>query len=58
MRLWKASWTEFKSASTSLDDFSSLDSSPIFMLKNIPVMGLVLKEKILISYINPMCPHC
>ena len=38
MRLRKAPYTEFKSVSTSLDDFSSLDSSPIFMLNNIPMM--------------------
>ena len=58
MRLRKAPYTEFKSVSTSLDDFSSLDSSPIFMLNNIPMMELELKENDLISFMNPMCPHC
>ncbi len=58
MRLRKAPYTEFKSVSTSLDDFSSLDSSPIFMLNNIPIMELELKENDLISFMNPMCPHC
>ena len=44
MRLRKAPFTEFKRVSTSLDDFSSLVSSLIFMLDNIPMMGLEIKE--------------
>ena len=44
MRLRKAPFTEFKRVSTSLDDFSSLGSSLIFMLDNIPMMGLEIKE--------------
>ena len=44
MRLLKAPFTEFKRVSTSLDDFSSLGYSLIFMLDNIPMMGLEIKE--------------
>jgi hypothetical protein len=44
MRLRKAPFTEFKRVSTSLDDFSSLGYSLIFMLDNIPMMGLEIKE--------------
>ena len=44
MRLRKAPYTEFKRVSTSLDDFSSVGSSPVFMLNNIPMMDLELKE--------------
>ena len=58
MRLRKAPYTEFKRVSTSLDDFSSVGSSPVFMLNNIPMMDLELKENDLISYMSPMCPHC
>ena len=58
MRLRKAPFTEFKRVSTSLDDFSSLGSSPIFMINNTPMMDLELKENDLISFMNPMCPHC
>ena len=58
MRLRKAPYTEFKRVSTSLDDFSSMGSSPVFMLNNIPMMDLELKENDLISFMNPMCPHC
>ena len=58
MRLRKAPFTEFKRVSTSLDDFSSLGSSHIFMINNIPMMDLELKENDLISFMNPMCPHC
>lgn len=58
MRLRKAPFTEFKSVSTSLDDFFSGHSSPIFMLNNIPMMDLELKENDLISFMNPMCPNC
>jgi len=58
MRLRKAPFTEFKRVSVSLDDFSSVGSSPIFMLNNISMMDLELKENDLISFINPMCPNC
>ena len=50
MRLRKAPYTEFKRISTSLDDFSPLGTSPIFMINNIPIMDLELK--------NPICPQC
>lgn len=58
MRLRKAPFTEFSSVSTSLDDFFSVDSSPILMLNNIPMMDLELKENDLISFMNPICPNC
>jgi transposase-like protein len=58
MRLRKAPFTEFRRVATSLDDFSSLGSSLIFMLDNIPMMGLEIEENDLISFMNPMCPHC
>ena len=58
MQLRKAPYTEFKRVSTSLDDFSSVGSSPIFMLNNVPMMDLELKQNDLISFMNPMCPHC
>ena len=58
MRLRKAPYTEFKRVSTSLDNFSSLGSSPVFMLNNVPMMDLELKQNDLISFMNPMCPHC
>jgi transposase-like protein len=57
MRLRKAPFTEFKRVSVSLDDFSSVGSSPIFTLNNIPMMDLELKENDLISFMNPMCPN-
>ena len=58
LRLRKAPYTEFKRVSTSLDDFSSVGSSPVFMLNNVPMMDLELKQNDLISFMNPMCPHC
>ncbi|MEM3554567.1 MAG: hypothetical protein QXU79_01960 [Candidatus Micrarchaeaceae archaeon] len=58
MRLKKAPYTEFKMISTSLDDFSPLGSSPVFMINNIPMMDLELKDHDLISYMNPTCPQC
>ena len=58
MRLRKAPYTEFRRVSTSLDDFSSLSASPIFMLNNVPMMDMELKENDLISFMNPMCPQC
>ena len=58
MRLRKAPYTEFKRISTSLDDFSPLGTSPVFMINNIPMMDLELKDQDLISYMNPMCPQC
>ena len=58
MRLRKAPFTEFKRISTSLDDFSPLGTSPGFMINNIPMMDLELREHDLISYMNPICPQC
>ena len=58
MRLRKAPYTEFKRISTSLDDFSPLGTSPIFMINNIPMMDLELRNQDLIRYMNPMCPQC
>ena len=58
MRLRKAPYIEFKSVSTSLDNFFSIGSSPVIMLNNIPMMDIELKENDLISFMNPICPHC
>ena len=58
MRLRKAPYTEFRRVSTSLDDYASVDSSPIFLINNIPMMDIELKENDLISFMNPMCPQC
>ena len=58
MRLRKAPYTEFKRVSTSLDDFSFVSSSPIFLLNRVPMMDLELKENDLISFMNPVCPQC
>ena len=58
MRLRKAPCTEFRRVSTSLDDYVSIDSSPVFLLNNVPVMGMELKENDLISFMDPMCPQC
>ena len=58
MRLRKAPYIDFKRVSTSLDDFSYMRSSPVFMLNNIPVMDLEMKKNDLISFMNPMCPNC
>ena len=58
MRLRKALYTEFKRVSTSLDDFSFVSSSPIFLLNRVPMMDIELKENDLISFMNPVCPQC
>ena len=58
MRLRKAPYTDFRRVSTSLDDFTSIDSSPVFILNNNPVMDLELKENDLIGFMNPVCPQC
>ena len=58
MRLRKAPYTEFRRVSTSLDDYASVDSSPVFLVNNIPMMDMELKEDDLISFMNPICPHC
>ena len=58
MRLRKAPYTEFRRVSTSLDDYASVDSSLVFMVNNIPMMDLELRENDLISFMNPMCPQC
>ena len=47
MRLWRTSYTGFKRISTSLDDLSSVDSYSVFMLNNVPMMDLELKENYL-----------
>ena len=58
MRLRKAPYTEFKRVSISLDDYASADSSPVFLVNNIPMMNMELRENDLISFMNPMCPEC
>ena len=58
MRLRKAPYTDFKIVSTSLDNFTFIDSSPVFILNNTPGMDLELKENDLISFMNPVCPQC
>ncbi len=58
MRLRKAPYTEFRRVSTSLDDYASVDSSPVFLVNNIPMMDVELKENDLISFMSPMCPQC
>ena len=58
MRLRKAPYTEFRRVSTSLDDYASVDSSPVFLINNIPMMDMELKENDLICFMNPMCPQC
>ena len=58
MRLRKAPYTEFRRVSTSIDNFTIIDSSPVFMLNNTPSMDLELKENDLISFMNPVCPQC
>ena len=58
MRLRKAPYTEFRRVSTSLDDYDSVDSSPLFLVNNIPMMDMELRENDLISFMNPMCPQC
>jgi transposase-like protein len=58
MRLRKAPYTQFRRVSTSLDDFTSINSSPVFILNNTPVMDLELKENDLISFMNRACPQC
>jgi len=45
MRLRKAPYTEFRRVSTSLDDYASVDSSPVFLVNNIPIMDMELKQK-------------
>ena len=44
MRLRKAPYTEFRRVSTSLDDYASVDSSPLFLINNIPMMDMELRE--------------
>ncbi|MCL4341574.1 MAG: hypothetical protein M1431_05730 [Candidatus Thermoplasmatota archaeon] len=58
MRLRKTPYTEFRRVSTSLDDFASADSSPASLVNNTSMMDMELKENDLISFMNPMCPHC
>ena len=58
MRLRKAPYTEFRRVFTSLDDYASVDSSPVFLVNNIPMMDMELRENDLISFMNPMCPQC
>ena len=58
IRLMKSPYTVFKSVSTSLDDFSFVSSSLIFLLNRVPMMDLALKENDLIIFMNPVCPQC
>ena len=58
MRLRKAPYTEFRRVSTSLDDYASVDSSPVFLINNIPMMDMKLKENGPICFMNPMCSEC
>ena len=58
MRLRKAPFTEFKRVSMSLDDFTSIGSSPLFLINNAPMMNIELKENDLIGITNPICPNC
>ena len=58
MRLRKAPYTEFRRVSASLDDYVSVDSSPLFLVDNIPMMDVELKENDLISFLSPMSPQC
>ena len=58
MRLRKAPHVEFKSVSSTLDQYVSEESSPIFKINNIPMMDVVLKGNDLISFMRPMCPQC
>ena len=58
MRLRKAPYIDSNKVSTSLDNFFSIGSSPVIMLNNIPMMDIELKENDLISFMNPICPHC
>lgn len=58
MQLGKAPYTEFRRVSTSFEDYASVDFSPALLVNNIPMMDIELKENDLISFINPICPHC
>ncbi len=58
MRLRKAPYTEFRRVPTSLYDYASVDSSPVFLINNIPMMDMELKENDLVCFMNPMCPQC
>jgi transposase-like protein len=58
MQLGKTPYTEFRRVSTSFEDYASVDFSPAFLVNNIPMMDIELKENDLISFINPICPHC
>ena len=58
MRLRKAPYTEFRRVFTSLDDYVSVDFSPVFLINNISMMDMELKENDLICFMNPMCPQC
>jgi transposase-like protein len=58
MRLRKAPHVDFKSVSTTLDQYGSDEPSPIFKINNIPMMDVVLKGNDLISFMRPMCPQC
>ena len=51
-------YTEFRRVFTSLDNYASVESSPVFLINNIPMMDIELKENDLISFMNPMCPPC
>lgn len=58
MRLRKAPYTEFRRVYTTLDQYTSADSSPLFLIDNVPIMDIELRENDLISFMNPICPQC
>ncbi len=58
MRLKKSPYVEFKSVSTTVDQYTSEESSPIFKINNVPVIFMALKGNDLISIMMPMCPQC
>jgi len=58
MRLRKAPYPEFRRVSTSVDDFTFIGSSPVFIRNDTPVMDLELKENDLMGFMNPVCPQC
>ena len=58
MRLRKAPYTGLRRVSTSPGNFTFIDSSPVFMLNNTPIVDLELKENDLIRFMNPISTQC
>ena len=58
MRQRKPPYTEFRRVSTSLEDYAPVDSSPVFLLNNIPMLDMKLREADFISFMNPICSKC